>query len=202
MKTYPSIPRDAQEFKAHTFDKLDGSNLRFEWNKKKGWVKFGTRRRLFDESDEVFGGAIPLFHKSLGEKLHDIAKKARWESAVFFAEFWGPHSFAGCHIDSDPKHLSLIDVAPYKKGLLSPSEFRKLFEDKVLTAAYLGEYNWTKGFRQRVWNGEIEGISFEGVVGKRQDNKRLIMAKAKTRSWIEAVKLRFSLEEANKLINS
>lgn len=67
MKTYPSIPRSTgqsfQEYDAYVFDKLDGSNLRFEWSRKKGWVKYGTRRRLFDTTDPVFGEAITLFHE-------------------------------------------------------------------------------------------------------------------------------------------
>lgn len=182
MKTYPSIPRDHQEFRAHTFDKLDGSNLRFEWSCKKGWVKYGTRRRLFDETDPVFAGAIPLFHETFAEILHNVAKDQRWEKAVFFAEFWGKLSFGGMHFDDDPKYLTLIDVAPYKKGLLPPTDFRKFFEDKVPTADYLGQFSWTRGFRDRVWNGEVEGISFEGVVGKRHDGKKMIMSKAKTKA--------------------
>ena len=47
MKSYPSIPKFSfGDIKLHTFDKLDGSNLRFEWTKKKGWYKFGTRSWL------------------------------------------------------------------------------------------------------------------------------------------------------------
>lgn len=59
MKQYPSINssngQSFKEFVADVFDKLDGSNLRFEWSKKQGWYKFGTRHRLFDNTDPVFG---------------------------------------------------------------------------------------------------------------------------------------------------
>lgn len=57
MKEYPSIPAAAdllarpdaylgQPFVA--FDKLDGSNIRAEWDRKKGWLRFGSRRRLLE----------------------------------------------------------------------------------------------------------------------------------------------------------
>lgn len=49
------------------FDKIDDSNLHFEWNRKRGWHKFGTRTRLFNEADWQFGRAIPLFQRSLAE---------------------------------------------------------------------------------------------------------------------------------------
>jgi len=202
MKSYPSIPRSSHEFKAHTFDKIDGSNLRFEWNRKNGWIKYGTRNRLFDLTDEVFGNAIPLFHETMAETIHNIAKAERWESVIAFAEFWGRHSFAGIHFNDEPKYLTLFDVAPYKKGLLPPIDFRKLFEDKVPTAKYLGNFNWTSDFRTRVWKKELDGITFEGVVGKAKDGKKIIMSKAKTQAWIESVKLRYSPEESNRIINS
>jgi hypothetical protein len=56
----PSIPREFSEFEAYVFDKLDGSNLRFEWKRKGGWYKYGTRHRLFDATDPGFGSAIEL----------------------------------------------------------------------------------------------------------------------------------------------
>jgi hypothetical protein len=63
LKEYPAIPQSiGTAFRelpnAYVFDKVDGSNLRFEWSKKKGWHKFGTLSRLFDQSDWQFGRAI------------------------------------------------------------------------------------------------------------------------------------------------
>ena len=47
MKTYPSIARSSgqsfREFDAHVFEKIDGSNLRFEWSEKRGWHKSGPQ---------------------------------------------------------------------------------------------------------------------------------------------------------------
>lgn len=217
MKSYPSIPRGSgmtfQEIpNAYVFDKLDGSNLRFEWSRKrKQWTKFGTRTRLFDASDWQFGRAIKIFMDTLSGSVAKVATDQRWESVIVFTEHWGPSSFAGCHHDpqnqpldpDDQMHVDLIDVAPYKQGMLGPAEYLKLFEGLPM-ARCLGRLNWTRGFVERVWNGDVEGVTFEGVVGKAGHGKThdIVMAKAKTRAWVDKVKARYTADEAEKLINS
>ena len=69
MKEYPSI-LSANDLLARSgdylgqsfvaFDKLDGSNIRAEWDRKRGWHRFGSRRRLLDASDPLLGQAIQL----------------------------------------------------------------------------------------------------------------------------------------------
>lgn len=205
MKHYPSITRSTgqsfQEFEAHVFDKLDGSNLRAEWSRKKGWNKFGTRERLFDETDEVFGEAIKIFMESLTPGIDPVVKDQRWDGVTVFMEFWGPQSFAGQHIKEDPKQLTLFDVNPYKKGILGPREFLNLFGHLSYTPKYFGKMNWTRGFVERVRKGEFEGITFEGVVGKAGDGHKLIMAKAKTQAWIDKVHAQYG-EAGDKIVNS
>jgi hypothetical protein len=94
MKEYPTIPRSTgqnfREFDAYVFDKIDGSNLRFEWSPKAGWSKAGTRHHLFDESDGVFGEALPIFENQWAEALAQIARHERWGRLTAFFEFWGP----------------------------------------------------------------------------------------------------------------
>lgn len=202
MKSYPSIPRDFIEFEAHVFDKIDGSNLRFEWKRKGGWYKYGTRQRLFDQTDPVFGSAIELFHTTLAQQLSDIFKRERYDSAVAFCEFWGENSFAGLHEPQDKKHLTLFDIAPHKEGILGPREFIKLYGHLDIPR-FLGKLNWTRGFVERVRSGEVEGITFEGVVGKAKSARHdLIMCKAKTKAWVDAVTARYSQSEASTIINS
>jgi hypothetical protein len=217
MKAYPSISRATgmtfQEIpNAYVFDKLDGSNLRFEWTRKrKQWMKFGTRTRLFDASDWQFGRAIKIFAETLADPVAKIATDQRWESVIVFAEHWGPNSFAGCHHDAqnqpldpdDQMRVDLIDVAPHKQGLLGPAEYLKLFEGLPI-AKFLGRLNWTRGFVERVWSGDVEGITLEGVVGKAGHGKThdLVMAKAKTKAWVDRVKARYAPDEAEKLISS
>ena len=63
MLAYPSIPswRDVSKgLPCLAFYKYDGSNLRFEWNSKTGWCKFGTRTQLFDKYTELYSQALPL----------------------------------------------------------------------------------------------------------------------------------------------
>lgn len=213
MKTYPSIPSSwrtsFQEFDAHVFDKLDGSNLRFQWNRKlskKGlehaWHKQGTRKRLFDETDPIFGPAIALFHDTLAGPIHDISKRQRWESVTVFAEFWGEKSFAGWHDPQDPKRLTVFDVYPYKVGQMDPKEFLKLFGDLDIPR-YLGKHKWTRGFVQDVRDGKIEGITREGVIGKSKKSRAgIIMSKAKTQEWIDLVRASKGVAEAERILNS
>jgi hypothetical protein len=205
VKTYPSIPRstgqDFQEFDAYVFDKLDGSNLRFEWARKSGWYKYGTRTRLFDETDEVFGGAPALFQKTLAEPLEKIARDQRWERMIVFAEFWGPNSLGGLHEPADEKRLTLFDVNPHKKGILGPREFLKLFSH-LDTPAFLGTHRWTRGFVDQVRKGEMSGITDEGVVGKAGEGHKLVMAKAKTQAWIDKILARYGEEQGRKIVES
>ena len=60
MKSYPSIPKDIPPSEFVAFGKLDGSNIRAEWNPKKGFYKFGTRTKIIDASTPVFGKAVNL----------------------------------------------------------------------------------------------------------------------------------------------
>jgi hypothetical protein len=204
MKAYPSIlnsnGNNFREFNAHVFDKLDGSNLRFEWAKKSGWYKYGTRTRLFDQSDKNFGEAIPLFHDKLASGIEKVAVDNRWDRLIVFCEFYGDNSFAGKHLD-EPKKLTIIDVDVYKKGIMGPSQFLKLFGHLDIPN-YLGMYNWTRGFVEQVRLNEIDGVGFEGVVGKAGEGHKLIMRKAKTQAWIDKVHSLYSLEDAEKIINS
>jgi hypothetical protein len=209
MKTYPSIPRSTgqsfQEFDAYVFDKKDGSNLRFEWSRKRhkagemAW-KYGTRQRLFDETDPLFSQAIPVFHSTLAEQLIKVAFDERWDSFTAFAEFYGPNSFAGWHDAADPKTLTLFDVSVHKKGLLGPREFLKLFEGPN-TAPFLGHQKWTRGFVDLVYQGQIPGVTFEGVVGKGGSGHELVMAKAKTQAWLDKVKEKLG-DKAEEILNS
>ena len=176
MKSYPSIKRFKRDpIKLHTFDKQDGSNLRFEYSKKRGWYKFGTRKRLFDETDPVFGEAISLFFNTLADKLE---KKIKNNRLIVFGEFVGEKSFAGLHEKDDPKTIYVIDVAVYKKGLLPPEEFLDMFGE--FAPRYLGNISWNQDFIKQIKDSELD-ITFEGVVGKRQKKKQIEMYKLKKR---------------------
>lgn len=205
MKQYPSINssngQSFKEFVADVFDKIDGSNLRFEWSKKQGWYKFGTRHRLFDNTDPVFGKAISIWSKDWAEPMAKIARDSRWDSVIAFAEFHGPNSLGGVHDPNDEHKLTVFDVAPYKKGILGPKEFLKTFGHLEIPR-YLGKVNWTRDFVAKVRADEIEGVTLEGVVGKSGEGHDLYMAKAKTLRWIDKILARYGQEEGQKLISS
>ncbi len=202
MKQYPSIPSTGKEvFDAYIFDKLDGSNLRFEWDKKLGWHKFGTRQQMLLPSHPTFGSAIPMFLETLAQPLEEIAKKQGWTNFTAFCEFWGEHSFAGFHETTDSKHLSLFDLQIYKRGLLEPQVFLDLCAH-LETPRFLGIHRWDAAFTQQIKANQLEGITFEGVIGKQGSGHQRQMRKAKTQAWLEAVVAKFDETQAAAIINS
>jgi hypothetical protein len=211
MKSYPSIekvaPWSPPNEHLYTFDKVDGSNLRFEWTRKRGWFKYGTRTRLFDKSDVEFGPAIDIFINSLGEALSKVAYDNKYDPFIAFVEYAGPHSFAGLHDPNDVKTTSLIDVSVHKTGILDPRDYLNVIEQGKISsmARYIGHIKWNNEFLEQVRLGTVEGITFEGAVGKevhtyKYDKHR--MFKAKTEAWLDMVKSRYSWNQAEKIINS
>jgi hypothetical protein len=198
MKAYPSIqgPTKAPRKPCIAFRKYDGSNLRFEWSKKRGWHKYGTRRRLFDESDEKYGAAIPLFLASIGPAVEAVIaanKKSRAAKTIIaFCEFFGPLSFAGQHKPGDDMQLRLIDVNVHKRGIVSPRDFVNEFGHLPEVAEVVREGNLTDEFVREVRAGmHVEGgvQPFpEGVVCKGGSGHKLWMAKIKTDAYKEELK--------------
>lgn len=212
MKDYPSIDRSSAApigQSCYAFHKYDGSNLRFEWSKKKGWHLQGTRHRLFDKNDPDFGCAIELFEKKYGEALAkavvDFKDFKKPDGFVAFAEFLGPHSFAGWHAvndlksigikleNNDPKDVVLFDVNINKRGLVGPRNFIKAFAHlhipEVLYQGFVTE-EFIQDVRQGNYNGEGEGVVCKGGDGF---NHSLWMAKIKTLSYLQSLKDRFGV---------
>lgn len=209
MKQYPSIknsskaPREA----CHVFVKYDGSNLRFEWSKRRGWYKFGTRTQMFDESHPTFGIAIPLFLEKYGDGfVRSFSHKdfRGVESFVIFAEFFGSNSIAGWHDsdhDADPKDLVPFDVVPHKKGLLSPGQFLDRFGHLgVAELARIGNLN--ESLIASVRESRFDEIDFrskrsiatsipEGVICKGGSGHDLWMCKIKSNAYLQEIKKRF-----------
>lgn len=189
MKQYPSIPH-VTGFHGRScaaFYKYDGSNLRFEWSRKSGWYKQGTRTRLFDHTDEVFGSAVELFHETYASDLEKVFlsdKLIRSSKAVMvFCEFFGPSSFSGQHLEQDPKELVLFDVNIHKRGFMSPNDFMDTFGHlKIAELIYKGPL--TKEFEQQVREGIIPGLN-EGVVCKGGEGHDRWMCKIKTNAYRE-----------------
>jgi hypothetical protein len=185
MKEYWHIPGvgKASGDPCVAFCKYDGSNIRWEWSKKRRWYKFGARHRLFDETDPDLGPAIPLFLETVGPKVEEVIKKNFPDSqtVTVFTEFFGQSSFAGHHIREEPKELRLFDVCLYKKGLLSPTEFVKFFGFLPFSAQVVYTGNLDEQFVTDVRAGKYPVV--EGVVCKGGSGHRLWMVKVKTDSY-------------------
>lgn len=197
MKRYPSIPQQLpkklRNTSVHVFDKVDGTNLRFAYEKKRGWVQWGTRNQVVDESHPIYGEAWQIFEQTLMEPLERIAAAQGWKSIVAFAEFWGAQSLGGQHEPKDSMVLTLFDLAPGNKGFLGPESFLTLCEGLPIPQ-YLGEHVWDDTFVEEVRIGALEGITFEGVVGKVGEGHKRATVKAKTQVWKDRILERLGSE--------
>lgn len=190
MKSYPSIPSykyAAKGVPIYAFEKLDGSNIRAEWNKKNGWFKFGSRNGLIDENHAQLGEAIPLFLEKYGEWLPIVFKEKQYREAktvtVFF-EYGGPNSFAGNHEDEE-HDVVLFDVNPIKKGFVPAADFVRDFEALgIPRVVYKGNLN--QELVEKV-KANVYGLD-EGVVCKGVWKNQIYMAKIKTDQWLERLK--------------
>lgn len=188
MKTYPSIQKlYGYSETVYAFDKLDGSNIRAEWNKKKGFHKFGSRRRLIDQNDEQLGEAVGLILAKYGDELSRIFTKEKQQQVICFFEFYGPKSFAGNHEDEEHT-VTLFDVNFHKKGIMPPKDFLHLFGHLDIPKL-LHHGNANKDFEKSVKESTLEGITFEGVVCKVQTKNHMNKCfKIKTEAWLEKLK--------------
>jgi hypothetical protein len=187
MKEYPSIDRVVRGSEVYAFDKLDGQNIRVEWDKKKMFHQFGSRHQIItkDDSQHRWAEAIEKVHGKYEKDLHDLFVKNRFQKAVAFFEFHGPNSFAGKHTP-EKLDVTLIDLRVHKKGLLLPKDYLKMVGHlDIAKLLYHGEVNDT--FVESVRESTLEGLTCEGVVckGDKYDRPGLpLMFKVKTKVWL------------------
>lgn len=200
MKTYPEIPGPAggHHKPCYAFYKYDGSNLRFEWSRKRGWYKFGTRKMMIDATHPIYGRAIPQFLQKYGDTLPQVFLKDKSfhgvQSVIVFAEWYGADSLGGCHKPDDPHDVVLFDVNPHKKGFLGPKQFLDLFGHlPVAEVVWQGNFGpWLmEAVRKEQFpiesQYEIKAIIPEGVVCKGGTGHQLWMAKIKTERYKECL---------------
>ena len=191
MKSYPSISGGVQYgTSVYVFDKLDGSNVRAEWTRKRGWAKFGRRNGLLDDSNPLLKARVPnLILDNYAEEMEKVFRKKRWDKATAYFEFHGPSSFAGNHDENEQQQVTLIDVAVPRKGILEPRTFLKLFDHLELpNLLHIG--NFTRPMQQAVEAGDLEGMTFEGIVAKGSyvTPGRPLMFKWKSQAWLDALR--------------
>jgi hypothetical protein len=208
MKTYWSIdgPSKAPRQSCYSFVKYDGSNIRAEWSKKRGWYKFGTRKCMIDSSDPIFGRACTLFKEKYDDDLAKVFKSEKMfqgvQSVVAFAEFFGSRSFAGMHFPDDPQwDCVLFDLNLHKKGMLGPKEFidtvGHLKVAELVCHCNLGEELIQDVRKERIdcnSKYDIKPEIPEGVVCKGGKGHDLWMCKIKTERYKAELKKRYEVD--------
>jgi len=165
------------------FYKHDGSNVRAEWTKKRGFDKFGTRKRLADGTDGVFSEVPDIFREKYSEAVSQVLVDnfKGITKATIYGEFKGARSFSGVHHPKDVKDIILFDVAVHRKGMLDPGAFYKLFGHlHIAERLYIGNLN--QELIDWVRNAPLEELE-EGVVCKGGKGHKLWMVKIKTDAY-------------------
>jgi len=206
MLHYPKIPgsRGCPSDRCIAFEKYDGTNLHWDWDRDFGWHAFGTRRDQFNmlpdtidrfvcvhehlrEAPELFLGTLA---RELEQVFRDSPSYHPFNSLKVFTEFLGPNSFAGLHKADDPKRLVLFDVWAERFGMIGPRQFVADFGHlDIARVVYEGKL--TGKFTEDVRTGKY-GVA-EGVVCKGgKGGTDLWMAKIKTEAYLERLKAAFA----------
>lgn len=206
--TYPKIPGsgECRLEQCIAFEKYDGTNLHWVWERELGWYAFGTRRNRFD-LDEL---GIAEFHREhLGLEAAPEIFQQHWaepllqvfaahgfydsEEIAVFTEFLGTNSFAGLHQPGEEKQLVLFDVQT-AGGLLGPHQFVEEFGGlNIARAVWRGKLNGQ--FLEDVRHGKYN--TPEGVVVKGGSGDSLWMAKVKTHAYMKRLQEKFQDDWSN-----
>jgi len=146
---------------------------------------------LLDKDEQPLGESIDLINGKYSESLSKIFYDNKYGRVITFFEFYGPNSFAGNH-EEEGHTVTLIDVNPYKKGILAPIKFIKLFGGVVEIPNIVFTGRVGNLFIESVREGKVEGMTFEGVVCKGIHRNQLAMFKIKSKAWIDKVKASYS----------
>lgn len=171
------------------FDKIDGSNLRFEYSPKRGFYKFGTRQMMIDNSHEEFGFAVTLFTEKYSNALTKIFKSKEYRnelSITCYAELIGEQSEFGQHKYRDDKFDIILFDVELKNGFIPPKRFYKEFKEVgIPKLVYQGNLNHE--FVDSVKRNEYdlkEGVVCKGVIPNKKENN-IFYCKIKTDDWFK-----------------
>lgn len=200
MVEYPHIinsskaPRDW----CVAFDKIDGSNFRAKWTRKKGFNLFGTKTQLIDENTAFFGEMVTIFKKTWLDILHEKIKRdfSDEREVIFFGEYIGEHSFAGFHDKTEPHEIVAIDllIGHKNKAFLKPRDFIKVIGPCGKIPRIIYEGNLNEQFINKVRQNEFElneGVICRGVSTNGAYRGKVWMCKIKTYDYLNKIKLNF-----------
>jgi hypothetical protein len=206
MLHYPKIPgsHNAPDGRCIAFEKYDGTNLHWEWDRDFGWHSFGPRRdefnlteegiRLFAQQHAHLRQSVEVFQETLAASIEKVFREhpnyRELQSLKVFTEFLGPNSFAGLHKEDDPKELRLFDVWAEPLGMIGPRQFVADFSH-LHSARVVYEGKLTGKFTEDVRLGK-HGVN-EGVVCKGGSGGADVwMVKVKTYAYMERLKQAFA----------
>jgi hypothetical protein len=206
MLHYPKIPgsRHCPDGRCVAFEKYDGTNLHWEWEREFGWHSFGTRRdeftltrigiEQFVQAHAHLSECVEVFRAHLADGIEkvfiDVARYREFTSLKVFTEFFGPNSFAGLHKADEPKQLVLFDVMAETFGFIGPESFVADF-GHLGSARVVYRGKLTGKFCDDVRQGRYDVA--EGVVGKGgRGGADLWMVKIKTYAYLERLKAAFA----------
>jgi hypothetical protein len=206
MLHYPKIPgsRHCPDGRCVAFEKYDGTNLHWDWDRDFSWHAFGTRRdefaltRIgidqFENTHAHLRQSVEVFQAGLANEIESVfidnANYREFTSIKVFTEFFGPNSFAGLHKSDDPKQLMIFDVLAEPFGIIGPeqlvTDFGHLSSARVV---YRGKL--TGKFSDDVRKGKYdvrEGVVCKGGTG----GPDVWMVKIKTHAYMEKLKAAFA----------
>jgi hypothetical protein len=187
------------------FEKLDGSNIRVKYTRKRGFCQWGSRNQMLEESHPILGGAITYFSNNYAPILEQVIKD-NWRDEreiMLFGEWFGPNSFAGWHEIDDIKaglmKFVLFDIMVSHKNrkFLLPQEFRKIVAPHVPTPSIIYEGNLNDQFIADVKAGKYpvgEGVICKGRERTGASAGNVWMAKVKTDAYFAKLKEKFGEE--------
>lgn len=199
---YPKIAgsSSAPTGRCVAFEKYDGTNLHWVWDRELGWYAFGMRRNRFDLDSEGivsfhdnhagYSDAPDIFMRDFAQPLESIFRtKSSYQAnqITVFTEYFGPNSFAGLHKHDDVKQLILFDVQ-VESTIIGPEQFVADFGAlNIARVVYRGKL--TGAFAQDVRDGKYPVT--EGVVCKGGSGPDLWMVKIKTIAYMQRLKQAF-----------
>lgn len=210
---YPKIPdiKNCQIDKCVAFEKYDGTNLHWVWRQDDGWVGFGTRRSRypltshgvaeFQREHRPLRDAINIFEEIVKPTSNYLlsAKYEKSQEIIVFTEFFGDNSFAGSHVDEEPKTLMVIDVLT-DFGFLPLHQFvgdwgcgNHIPEKHFPRILYSGKYSGqlVEDIRNNKY-GVKEGAIIKGMI-----RDKLHMVKVKTNDYMQKLKSNLGKEWHN-----
>jgi hypothetical protein len=206
MLYYPKIPgsRNCPDGQCIAFEKYDGTNLHWDWDRDFGWHAFGTRRDVFNltevgikefqDKHQHLSDCIAVFQTSWAVELERVfTSNLQYQDVQeikVFGEFLGQNSFAGLHRSTDPKEFRLFDVWLEGFGFISSTQFVNDFQHlEIARVVYRGKL--TGKFSEDVRSGKYnvdEGVICKGGTG----GDDLWMVKIKTNTYMSKLKQAFA----------